>query len=437
MFNTRLKVELQALQSEVLVSRQLLKGIDTCLVRVVLDSQYRVTEANDGFLKMLGCRAEQVLGNSIEDFIPAYVRQLDCYRNLLDSVHNREAVIDTYRFQLADGRLAWFRGLWQPIVDESGELRSIHAFGSNITETVDVSAENAAFIQALLRSTAVIEFDLKGQILTANNQFLSAMGYDLAQIKDKHHSLFCHPVDAASSHYKEFWATLSRGDFVADRFKRVDSAGRVVWLEANYNPVRNAQGQLYKVVKFATVITDQLAREEEVSKAATIAFDISQQTDAVAKRGADVVQNTVQTMRSISDELQSAAAGIEALEKQSMLISSIVQTIGGIAQQTNLLALNAAIEAARAGEQGRGFAVVADEVRQLAGRTSVATEEIVTVVQQNQSLTDAAVHRMATSRGKAEQGLMLANEAGAVIVEIQEGARQVVRAVGRFTNQLK
>ncbi|WP_420094435.1 methyl-accepting chemotaxis protein [Pseudomonas cichorii] len=180
-----------------------------------------------------------------------------------------------------------------------------------------------------------------------------------------------------------------------------------------------------------------MAREEEVSEAATIAFDISQQTDAIARRGAEVVQSTAQTMRSISDELQSAAAGIEALGKQSLLISSIVQTIGGIAQQTNLLALNAAIEAARAGEQGRGFAVVADEVRQLAGRTSAATEEIVTVVQQNQSLTDAAVHGMANSRGKAEQGLMLANEAGSVIIEIQEGARQVVGAVGRFTNQLK
>lgn len=365
------------------------------------------------------------------------MRQLDCYRNLLDSVHNRDAVIDTYRFQRADGGLAWFRGLWQPIVDASGELQSIHAFGSNITETVDVSAENAAFIQALLRSTAVIEFDLKGQILTANHQFLSAMGYDLQQIKGKHHSVFCDPADVASSHYKDFWATLNRGDFVADRFKRVDSKGRVVWLEATYNPVHNAQGQLYKVVKFATVITDQLAREEEVSEAATIAFDISQQTDAIARRGAEVVQSTVQTMRSISDELQSAATGIEALGKQSLLISSIVQTIGGIAQQTNLLALNAAIEAARAGEQGRGFAVVADEVRQLAGRTSAATEEIVTVVQQNQSLTDAAVHGMANSRGKAEQGLMLANEAGSVIVEIQEGARQVVGAVGRFTNQLK
>ncbi len=185
------------------------------------------------------------------------------------------------------------------------------------------------------------------------------------------------------------------------------------------------------------MVTDQVAREEEVSQAASVAFEISQQTYVSAQRGADVVQNTVQTMRKISEEMQTASSGIEALGKQSLLINSIVQTIGGIAQQTNLLALNAAIEAARAGEQGRGFAVVADEVRQLAGRTSAATEEIVSVVQQNQALADEAVRGMANSRTQAEQGLVLANEAGAVIVEIQEGAKQVVGAVGRFANQLK
>ncbi|WP_419198405.1 methyl-accepting chemotaxis protein [Pseudomonas asturiensis] len=201
--------------------------------------------------------------------------------------------------------------------------------------------------------------------------------------------------------------------------------------------MHDAQGKLYKIVKFATVVTDQVAREEDVSQAASVAFEISQQTDVSAQRGADVVQNTVQTMRKISQEMESASSGIEALGKQSLLISSIVQTIGGIAQQTNLLALNAAIEAARAGEQGRGFAVVADEVRQLAGRTSAATEEIVSVVQQNQALADEAVRGMANSRVQAEQGLQLANEAGSVIVEIQEGAKQVVGAVGRFANQLK
>lgn len=114
-----------------------------------------------------------------------------------------------------------------------------------------------------------------------------------------------------------------------------------------------------------------------------------------------------------------------------------MQTIGGVGEQKNLPALNAAIKAARAGEQGRGFAVVADEVRQLAGRTSRATEEIINVVQQNQKLADDAVRGMANSRARAEQGWSLASQAGEVIVEIQEGAKQVVSAVGQFANQLK
>ena len=168
-----------------------------------------------------------------------------------------------------------------------------------------------------------------------------------------------------------------------------------------------------------------------------MAYEVSLQTDVTAERGAAVVQNTVQTMQNIALQMQSATGSIEALGKQSLLISAIVQTIGGIAAQTNLLALNAAIEAARAGEQGRGFAVVADEVRQLASRTSTATEEIVSVVQQNQRLADEAITEMFSSREQAEQGLTLANQAGAVITEIQGGAKQVVNAVGRFANELQ
>ncbi|WNW14400.1 PAS domain-containing methyl-accepting chemotaxis protein (plasmid) [Pseudomonas sp. DTU_2021_1001937_2_SI_NGA_ILE_001] len=436
MFNTRLKTELQALKSELSMYEQLQKGIDACLVHFTLDAQYRILEINDNGLRMLGYRSEQMLGKSLDDFIPSYVKQLDCYRNMRAAVQKGEPVTDTYRFTHADGSLAWIRAVWQPLRDDKGQLMAIHCVGSNITEAVDTAAENAAFIQALLRSTAVIEFDLSGNVLKANDQFLRGMGYSLAQIKGKHHSMFCDPQEVASQAYRDFWGTLNRGEFVANRFKRVDAHGRPVWLEATYNPVHDAQGKLYKVVKFATVITEQVEREEEVSQAASIAYDISQRTDVTARRGAEVVQNTVQTMRRISEEMQSASTGIEALGKQSLLISSIVQTIGGIAQQTNLLALNAAIEAARAGEQGRGFAVVADEVRQLAGRTSAATEEIVSVVQQNQSLADEAVRGMANSRGQAEQGLALANEAGSVIVEIQDGAQQVVNAVGRFASQL-
>ncbi|MBI6703957.1 methyl-accepting chemotaxis protein [Pseudomonas viridiflava] len=437
MFNTRLKKELQAQQAELSMYRQMQKGIDACMVALTLDANYRIAHANDNFLKMLGYDGDQLLGRELDQLIPAYVKQLPCYRNLRAAVQKGESVIDNYRFLRADGSLAWIRAMWQPVLDDSGKLMNLQCYGSDITQTVETAAENSAFIQALLRSTAVIEFDLGGHVLTANDQFLRGMGYNLAQIKGKHHSLFCDPHEVSQASYKDFWATLNRGEFVASRFKRIDSSGRDVWLEATYNPVHDAQGKLYKIVKFATVVTEQVSREEDVSQAASVAFEISQQTDVSAQRGAEVVQNTVQTMRKISQEMESASSGIEALGKQSLLISSIVQTIGGIAQQTNLLALNAAIEAARAGEQGRGFAVVADEVRQLAGRTSAATEEIVSVVQQNQALADEAVRGMANSRSQAEQGLMLANEAGSVIIEIQEGAKQVVGAVGRFANQLK
>ncbi|KFE43948.1 chemotaxis protein [Pseudomonas syringae] len=437
MFNTRLKKELQAREAELSVYKQMEKGMDAQMLSVILDSSFRISYANANFLRTLGYTAERLVGRGLDEIVPAYVKQLDCYRNLRAAIDSGESIVDNYRFLRQDGSLAWVRAIWYPIMGDDGKLSLIRFFGTDITTTIELATENAGFIQALLRSTAVIEFDLSGHVLTANDRFLRGMSYNLAQIKGKHHSMFCDPQETASSQYKDFWATLNRGEFVASRFKRIDSSGRVVWLEATYNPVHDSQGKLYKVVKFATVVTDQVDREAEVADAAGIAFEISQKTDLSAQRGASVVKETVQTMRQISEEMQSASEGIEALGKQSLLISSIVQTIGGIAQQTNLLALNAAIEAARAGEQGRGFAVVADEVRQLAGRTSAATEQIVSVVHQNQALVDEAVRGMANSRSQAEQGLGLANDAGAVIVEIQEGAKQVVNAVGRFANQLK
>ncbi len=149
-----------------------------------------------------------------------------------------------------------------------------------------------------------------------------------------------------------------------------------------------------------------------------------------------MVTEAVQVMRDLARHMQQAGDGIEALSDQSQVIGSIVKTISSIADQTNLLALNAAIEAARAGEQGRGFAVVADEVRQLASRTSKATEEIIGVVRQNQDMARSAVTLMADGKLQAEAGLALAAEAGTVIVEIQDGAQKVVDAVGQFANQL-
>jgi len=292
-------------------------------------------------------------------------------------------------------------------------------------------------ILALNRSMALIEFDTNGHVLGANDRFLAAMGYKKDEIKGKHHSVFCDPAEVNTSEYAAFWARLGRGEHVSGRFKRFDRHGNTVWLEASYNPIFNNENELYKVVKFATVITNEIEREMAVSDAAGIAYSTSIETDAIADQGAQVIDRTVQVIRELSEQMEQAGKEMSALDKQSQLIATIVQSISSIADQTNLLALNPAIEAARAGEQGRGFAVVADEVRQLASRTSQATVEIVEVVQKNQQLTRSTVTVIRQGQDKAQQGLELSNESGRVMTEIKRGAQQVVNAVSQFANQLK
>ena len=324
----------------------------------------------------------------------------------------------------------WLRSIVQPVNDD------IAVFSSELTRTISHSRDKEDMLAALSRSSAVIEFTLDGIILSANDNFLNAMGYSKSQVLGKHHSIFCTPEEANSNSYREFWSELKCGRFISDRFKRIDSYGNEVWLEASYNPIHDENGDLYKVAKFATVITEQMRREQAISETAGIAYDISKQTDSDAENGLGVVKQAISTMNALSKKLETASEGINKLDVQSAKVSQLVESIKGIADQTNLLALNAAIEAARAGEQGRGFSVVADEVRQLASRTSLATEQIISVVAENKLLTQDAVTQIEASLVEAKEALDLSNSAGNIIDDIQKGAKEVVEAVGQFKTNL-
>lgn len=436
MFNTRLKRELFALREELSSLQQVKVSLDNEMLMLSLSADGRIETANSNFCQVMQYPEVSLQGRHLAELVPAYLHSNEHYQRLQSAMARKEHFCGTVRLLRGNGQEAWLRSIMQPILDSSGRVQRISIISSDLTRTIETSRDHENLMSALLRSTAVIEFNLKGEVLTANERFLNGMGYTLAQVQGKHHRMFCTQQEQHSAEYQAFWQRLNAGEFVAARFQRVDSHGRDVWLEASYNPVRDANGALYKVVKFATVITDQIRREQAVSDAAGIAYTTSLQTDTTAQRGTKVVTQAVDVMRDLARHMQQAGDGIEALSDQSQVIGSIVKTISSIAEQTNLLALNAAIEAARAGEQGRGFAVVADEVRQLASRTSKATEEIISVVRQNQDMARDAVVLMSDGKLQAEQGLALAAEAGTVIVEIQDGAQKVVDAVGQFANQL-
>ncbi len=295
-------------------------------------------------------------------------------------------------------------------------------------------AELKGQVEAIRKSQAVIAFDLDGNILEANANFLAAVGYSLDEIKGRHHSMFVDPALRGGSDYQAFWRKLKAGEYQAGQFRRFGKGGREIWIEASYNPILDACGRPYKVVKFATDVTQQMNLlghlrqiiDRNFGEIGT-ALDHSDQEAREANAAVTSTSSNVQMMASAAEELAASVAEIsqsmtnsraatetafseakgaseftEKLSAATAAMGGIVGLIQNIAGQINLLALNATIEAARAGEAGRGFAVVATEVKNLAAQAARATEQITTEIDAVQSVSHGVVGALAKIQGSVE-----------------------------------
>ena len=429
------KKTISTLQHSLAQQTSLLDAIERSMAVIEFDLQGTVLRANDNFFKTMGYRAEQILGQPHRMFCtPAFARSAD-YNQLWTQLRNGQFQSGTFERVGGNGASVWLEASYNPVRDEAGNVIKVVKYAMDVTPRLQAESEANAKLAAIDRAMAMIEFNLDGTIITANGNFLQRMGYSLAQIQGKHHRLFCTAELANSAAYSEFWKRLNQGELFNGQFERVDKHGQVVWLEANYNPVYDASGRLCKVVKFASDVTARVLQHAADAQSAAQAYHLSLNTQEMAEKGAEVIQKTASGMREIAVDIDTSSQLIAKLGERSQQITAIVNTIRGIADQTNLLALNAAIEAARAGEQGRGFAVVADEVRQLAARTSGSTAEISGMIAMIQDETRQAIDSMDATRDRAAQGVELANQAGTVILQIREGTGEAVQAVSAFANE--
>ncbi|MBP4040783.1 MULTISPECIES: methyl-accepting chemotaxis protein [Aeromonas] len=381
-----------------------------------------VTFVNDLFLDIVGFTREEVIGRHHSTLcFPEDVKTRE-YEGLWQDLRGGVSRNGRFIRQSKSGKAIWLEATYFPIVID-GKVERIAKVASDVTQQQSTLERTQALLAALDKSLAVIDFHPDGTVITANQNFLNCFGYRLDEVVGKHHRLFCDPEFYQKN--PNFWHDLGSGDIKSGLFMRLGHRGEKIWLEATYNPIFNHEGKVVKIIKLASDITERVEKSISTREAAHKACAIASETVASAAKGREVIDRVLETSSHINLSVNTVSKQIEQLNQQSRSIESIISTISGIADQTNLLALNAAIEAARAGEQGRGFAVVADEVRQLAARTSSSTNEIVSVIKHNSEITSKITQTVSVVSDKAVAGQDQANIIANVIKEIIEDANSV------------
>lgn len=264
-----------------------------------------ILDANENFLSTLGYTLAEIKGKHHRMFCDQTYVNSDAYRLFWEKLGRGEFDNGEYRRIGKGGKEVWINASYNPIFDPSGKVSKV------IKLAVDVSKQKLqdCELAALRKSQAVIEFNLDGTVITANQNFQTALGYSLEEIKGKHHSMFCDPVYTASPEYRNFWAELTRGEFQTGLYKRMNRQGKEIYIQASYNPIFDLNNKPYKVVKYATDVTkqtmDKLAQDATVGRIQSMMDNIPINVMMADKDGTILYINpkSIQTLKTIEKDL--------------------------------------------------------------------------------------------------------------------------------------
>lgn len=398
------------------VKRDDVQGLLSALHRVQAVIEFNldgtVITANENFCSALGYELDEIRGKHHRTFCdPSYAASAE-YEAFWAKLRRGEYESAVYRRLGKGGREIWIQASYNPVFDAAGKLDRVVKFATDITKQQNRTAELDGKLAAVDKAQAVIEFQLDGTIITANDNFCATVGYGLDEIRGKHHRMFCEPNYVASADYQDFWAKLRRGEFDSAVYRRLGKGGKEIWIQASYNPIFDAAGRPYKVVKFATDITAQRQEQAELSA-------LMEEVQVVM--GGVAAGDLTHLMRNRYRE---------GLEPIKVSINAAIEKLRDLVAQINGAASSITSTASDIAEGNANLNKRTQEQSSALQETASSLEEMTATVKQNASNATQANQLAAGARDTAGKGGQVVSSAVQAMGAITESSKKVADIIG-------
>lgn len=455
------------------------QALDLSYAFIKFDSKGYVVEANDVFIKTMGYTSiDELKGKHHSMFItPEYAQSVD-YQEFWSTLNNGSLQKGTFERVRKDGEMIRLQASYSPVLDGNQQVQYVVKIAKDITDEVKAADQLKEIKDTIDLSFGFIQFDIHGNILEVNENFHQLLGYEhKEEVLGCHHSIFVEKEYKSSKEYQDFWTALGNGITQQGEFRRITRTGDPVWIQAAYTPLVNSEGEVISIVKIAADITstkhesliakqqlregvlynlreisssisqiasgsrDQAEKTDvastQIERALGTASDVAQKAGLItglantAAKNSQLGETTISQLGVRMNQLQEVASKAEQAMTQfnthMVQIHQVLRVIKEISSQTNLLALNASIEAAQAGDFGRGFAIIAKEVRELSENSRKSTFEIEEMIQSVQDGSQNVALSMKEVSSQVNGGLQVTSEVSDIF-------RQMAASTGETSN---
>ncbi len=382
-----------------------------------------ILNANENFLKTLGYSLDEIKGRHHSMFAEDTYRNSPTYREFWARLNRGEFDAGQYKRIGRNGKEVWIQASYNPIFDMNGKPFKVVKYATDITAEKLKNADYEGQLAAISKAQAVIEFNLDGTILSANENFCSTLGYTLDEIKGRHHSLFVDEEYRRSSEYKEFWHKLSNGEFHTGEFKRIARGGRVVWIQASYNPIFDMNGRAFKVVKYATDTTDIVNAREELKRKVSVILDVV----SAAGKGDLTKEIPVRGEDPIGQMGEGLTAFLNDLRRSMALITDNASALAGASEELSSVSTQMSANAEETSAQANVVSAASEQVSRNVETVATGVDELNAAIRE--------IARNASDAAKVSQtAVNVANTTNATIAKLGESSAEIGKVVKVITS---